>query len=75
IGKHILDFHPKAEPQKIRGLIHELEESVYGHHAIDFERWKEAFKHEIRPSIRLWPRRSGGKRARRKALLPRLNPA
>lgn len=74
IGKHILDFHPKAEPQKIRGLIHELEESVYGHHAIDFERWKEAFKHEIRPSLRLWPHRSGRKRAARKAILPGLNP-
>jgi hypothetical protein len=74
IGKHILDFHPKAEPQKIHSLIHELEESVYGHHAIDFERWKEAFKHEIRPSIRLWPRRSPSQRARRKACLPGLNP-
>ncbi len=74
IGKHILDFHPKAEPQKIRGLIHELEESVYGHHQIDFERWKEAFKHEIRPSLRLWPRLTVGTRRDRQALLPGLNP-
>jgi hypothetical protein len=74
IGKHILGFHPKAEPQKIRGLIHELEESVYGHHKIDFERWKEAFKHEIRPSLRLWPRKAAGKQVRREALLPGLNP-
>ncbi len=74
IGKHILAFHPKAEPQKIRSLIHELEESVYGHQPLDFERWKEAFKHEIRPSLRLWPQRSNNMRTRRKALLPGLNP-
>jgi hypothetical protein len=74
IGKHILAFHPKADPRKIHGLIHELDESVYGHHAIDFERWKEAFKHEIRPSLRLWPRKAGTKQLHREALLPGLNP-
>ncbi len=74
IGKHILDFHPKADPRKIQSLIHELDESVYGHHAVDFERWKEAFKHEIRPSLRLWPRKAGTKQVHREALLPGLNP-
>ncbi len=74
IGKHILDFHPKAEPQKIRALIHELEESVYGHHPLDFERWKEAFKHEIRPSLRLWPRRRGLSNTGLASSLPNLNP-
>jgi hypothetical protein len=74
IGKHILDFHPKAEPQKIRGLIHELEESVYGHHPLDFKRWKEAFKHEIRPSLRLWPRRRGLSKTGLESTLPDLNP-
>ncbi len=74
IGKHILDFHPKAEPQKIRQLIHELEESVYGHQALDFERWKEAFKHEIRPSLRLWPRHFAFARPKVASALPSLNP-
>ncbi len=74
IGRHILDFHPKAEPQKIRSLIHELEESIYGHQPLDFERWKEAFKHEIRPSLRLWPRQPLRMRSDRKPLLPGLNP-
>lgn len=55
IGRHILDIHPKAESQKIRSLIHELEEAIYGCQELDFERWKAAFKHEIRPSLRLWP--------------------
>lgn len=74
IGKHILDFHPKAEPQQIRALIHELEESIYGHQPLDFERWKEAFKHEIRPSLRLWPRRRREVRRELGSALPGLNP-
>ncbi len=74
IGKHILDFHPKAQAQKIRTLIHELEESVYGHQPLDFERWKEAFKHEIRPSLRLWTHLPAKSARRRDAPLPGLNP-
>jgi hypothetical protein len=74
IGKHILDFHPKADPQRIRELIHQLEASVYGHSELDFERWKAAFKHEIRPSLRLWPAAARGKRAQPRARLPGLNP-
>lgn len=73
IGRHILDFHPKADPLKIHDLIHQLEESVYGHRELDFEGWKAAFKHEIRPSLKLWPRPSDGK-SHRKPLLPGLNP-
>lgn len=74
IGKHILDFHPKADPQKIRDLIHQLEESVYGHQPLDFEQWKTAFKHEIRPSLRLWPVAGRVARAQQSARLPGLNP-
>jgi hypothetical protein len=74
IGKHILGFHPKAEPQKVRGLIHELEESIYGHQDLDFKRWKALFKHEIRPSLRLWPRRRSTAKATLETALPRLNP-
>jgi hypothetical protein len=74
IGKHILGFHPKAEPQKIRHLIHELEESVYGHRDLDFERWKEAFKHQIRPSLHLWPRRRADRQKDMQSSLPKLNP-
>jgi hypothetical protein len=74
IGKHIIDFHPKAQPQTIRGLIHELEESIYGHQPLDFECWKSAFKHEIRPSLRLWPRRRIATKAALPSALPGLNP-
>jgi hypothetical protein len=76
IGRHILDFHPKAEPQKIHRLIHQLEESIYGHQKLDFTRWKTAFKHEIRPSLgRRVPLRRGNAEQRDDAsALPRLNP-
>ncbi|MES9992900.1 MAG: hypothetical protein ABW098_13160 [Candidatus Thiodiazotropha sp.] len=74
IGKHILAFHPKARPEVIQRLIHELEESVYGHHNIDFELWKAAFKHEIRPSLALYPKRLLSAKSSSKPLLPELNP-
>ncbi|MCU7811440.1 MAG: hypothetical protein KZQ77_09400, partial [Candidatus Thiodiazotropha sp. (ex Notomyrtea botanica)] len=74
IGKHILAFHPKAEPKKIHELIHQLEESVYGHHSLDFESWKAAFKHEIRPSMRLIPRSRSNKKRVPDSGLPTLNP-
>jgi hypothetical protein len=74
IGKHIVDFHPKAQEGKIHALIHELEQAIYGHSELDFDRWKEAFKHEIRPSLRFWPRRSFKDRSQHQALLPGLNP-
>ncbi len=75
IGQHILDFHPKAEPQRIRNLIHQLEESIYGHHELDFKAWKAAFKHEIRPSLRLRPAGSQHEKDKHKTLLPGLNPS
>lgn len=74
IGNHIVDFHPKAEPEKIHTLIHELEQAIYGHNKLDFDRWKEAFKHQIRPSLRLWPRTIGGKKSPHETHLPNLNP-
>ncbi|MET0066108.1 MAG: hypothetical protein ABW076_07165 [Candidatus Thiodiazotropha sp.] len=74
IGKNIVDFHPKAEPRKIDALIHDLEHAIYGHKGLDFERWKEAFKHEIRPSLRLWPSRRRETQKRNEPALPNLNP-
>jgi hypothetical protein len=74
IGKHILAFHPKAKPEVIHRLIHELEDSVYGHHNIDFGAWKSAFKHEIRPSLRLLPKSLLAQRSSNRSPLPELNP-
>lgn len=74
IAEHILDFHPKADPGKIKYLIHELEQAIYGHNDLDFNQWKEAFKHEIRPTLIVWKRQksSGSEEARNN--LPNLNP-
>ncbi|MCU7934614.1 MAG: BatD family protein [Candidatus Thiodiazotropha sp. (ex Dulcina madagascariensis)] len=74
IGTHIVDFHPKAEAGKIHALIHELEQAIYGHSELDFDRWKAAFKHQIRPSLRWWPHRLTSAKAHHKTLLPDLNP-
>ncbi|MEW8385256.1 MAG: hypothetical protein AB2704_25645, partial [Candidatus Thiodiazotropha taylori] len=73
---HILDFHPKAEPLKIRQLIHQLEEAIYGHNNLDFDLWKEAFKHEIRPSLKIWrmDRKDQPKQKEQNNILPNLNP-
>jgi hypothetical protein len=77
IGKYILDFHPKADSEKIKKLIQELEQTIYGHSQLDFDQWKEAFKHEIRPSLKLWkPTKSGNReQGLRKNILPNLNPS
>jgi hypothetical protein len=74
IGKQITEFHPKAKPEKIHALIHELEHAIYGHITIDFNQWKEAFKREIRPTLRFWPDKKRGINRSHKAQLPNLNP-
>jgi len=72
IAERILDFHPKANPKRIRALAHDLDQSVYGHKRLDFEQWKREFKHEIRPRLKLLPGRNANGRARQ--TLPTLNP-
>jgi hypothetical protein len=74
IAEHILGFHPKADPAKIKHLIHELEQAIYGHNDLDFEQWKEAFKHEIRPSLRVWKPGESGRKEPIRNNLPTLNP-
>ena len=73
IGNRILQFHPKADPVKIRKLVHDLDQSLYGHQGLDFEKWKAEFKHEIRPRLRLLPS-GGARRLSRRQQLPELNP-
>lgn len=70
IGNRILQFHPKADPVKIRKLVHDLDQSIYGDSPLNFEQWKKEFKYEIRPRIRL----ISNKKARKRQQLPQLNP-
>lgn len=74
IGKRILEFHPKADPERIRKLVHDLDQSIYGDNRLDFEQWKQDFKYEIRPSIRLLSGVSGRRRKAQDQRLPMLNP-
>jgi hypothetical protein len=74
IGNRILEFHPKADPLKIRQLVHDLDQSLYGDSQLNFTKWKQEFKYEIRPRLRLFGR-SGRLRAQsRRQSLPELNP-
>jgi hypothetical protein len=73
IGNRILQFHPKADPIKVRKLVHDLDQSLYGHQELDFEKWKAEFKHEIRPRLRLYPS-FAAKQPGRRQRLPELNP-
>ena len=73
IGNRILQFHPKADPIKIRKLIHALDQSLYGHSDLDFEQWKAEFKHEIRPRLKLLPG-IGDRQLSHRQRLPELNP-
>lgn len=74
IGDRILEFHPKADPARVQSLIHDLDQAVYGHTQLDFEKWKEAFKHEIRPRLRLIPGSRKATPGRTAGRLPTLNP-
>ncbi len=74
IGKRILEFHPKADPDRVLKLVHELDQSIYGEVDLDFEQWKQNFKYEIRPGIKLLPSISGLRRNGPEQKLPTLNP-
>jgi hypothetical protein len=74
IGNRILEFHPKADPMRVRKLVHDLDQSIYGHSELDFAQWKREFKHEIRPRLRLLPLNRRGKSKARGGSLPELNP-
>ena len=73
IGNRILRFHPKADPIKVRKLVHDLDQSLYGNLELDFEKWKAEFKHEIRPRLRLYPSLANKQQGHRQRL-PELNP-
>ncbi|MDJ0805549.1 MAG: BatD family protein [Gammaproteobacteria bacterium] len=74
IGKRILEFHPKADPARIKQLVHELDQSIYGDSRLDFAAWKRAFKYEIRPRLRLLPRFGAKTKRVAQQQLPTLNP-
>ncbi|MEN8178343.1 MAG: BatD family protein [Pseudomonadota bacterium] len=74
IGNRILEFHPKADPVRVKKLVHDLDQSIYGDNQLDFEQWKQDFKYEIRPRIKLFPGNSGLKAKRAEQRLPMLNP-
>jgi uncharacterized protein YneF (UPF0154 family) len=75
IAESIIGFHPKANPRRVRELLHDLDQSVYGHKNLDFEAWKKEFKSQIRPAVRWLPRRHVETDSKQGVKLPDLNPS
>ena len=73
LAQHIIEIHPGADANKIRSLLAELEAAVFAGRTIsDFNAWKQAFKHQIRPRPFAWLGRK--RRYLRASGLPSLNP-
>jgi len=73
LAEIIIQLHPQANPDRIRDLLLRLDAAIFGSRPLgDFDRWKRAFKAEIRPHL-LRPRRAG-RGWRRVGYLPSLNP-
>ncbi|MBL3598261.1 MAG: BatD family protein [gamma proteobacterium endosymbiont of Lamellibrachia anaximandri] len=74
IADRIIAFQPRSNPQRVRGLVHDLDQAIYGHTKLNFEAWKRDFKREIRPGIPLLRTRRSGKKQGIDNRLPELNP-
>jgi hypothetical protein len=73
LAEQIIEIHPGADADKIRSLLNELEAALFSGRPIrDFNTWKKAFKHQVRPRLYVPLRRK--QRFNRARGLPGLNP-
>ncbi|MEJ2576135.1 MAG: hypothetical protein P8106_05475 [Gammaproteobacteria bacterium] len=73
LAETIIRLHPQANPERIRGLLTQLDAAIFGREPLpDFARWKRAFKAEIKPRLFGWRWPIGT--LRRAGALPALNP-
>ncbi|MGB5277373.1 MAG: hypothetical protein WBO73_06620 [Gammaproteobacteria bacterium] len=73
LAEQIIQIHPGADANKIRLLLNELEAALFSGRPIqDFDSWKKAFKHQLRPRLYVPLRRK--QRINRDRVLPSLNP-
>lgn len=70
VGDRIVDVHRGTQPEQVREMLQDLDGAMYGGKPVDFEDWKKAFRHELRP--RLFRRKR--KDATASGELPALNP-
>jgi len=73
ISEQIRRIYPSVNPEKLGTLMQQLEGTLYGQKSLDFPRWKQEFRQQIRPR----PVSSGWFRLSRwyrRERLPALNP-
>lgn len=73
LTERMLSLYPRANPEKLRALMGELDGALYGQKTLDFARWKGELRQQVRPRLV-----SSGLfrlgRWYRRARLPELNP-
>jgi hypothetical protein len=72
MADRIVNLRPGADRERVLKLMQQLDSALYNRHDIDFKRWKQEFRHALRPGI-------GGLRSLvaghlRRGRLPELNP-
>jgi len=75
LGASIVRCHPRANAAQVDRLLTELDQAVYGNKPIfSFARWKNDFRHQIKPGLFPIRFRQCGSRQHSAMELPGLNP-
>jgi hypothetical protein len=75
MAEKVIQFQPRSNPDKVRGLFRQLDGAIYGNRPLDFEGWKRDLKREVRPSLlRRMKAPRAGENTARQGELPSLNP-
>ncbi len=71
LGDRLVEIHHLADEARMRSLMLELEQALYGRGLLDFPLWKKRFREQLRPS---WLRKRARSKVPPPERLPRLNP-
>jgi hypothetical protein len=74
MAERVIRFQRGSNPEKMRKLFKELDGAIYGNETIDFERWKQDFNKQVRPSLFGLTAANDPAARRRQNKLPELNP-
>jgi hypothetical protein len=72
LAEKLIQFQPSAQPEEVRRLLRGLDGAIYGKLTLDFERWKQDFEQQVRPSLLSLGGQALTRRKRQR--LPALNP-
>jgi len=74
MAERVIRFQRGSDPQQMRKLFKELDGAIYGNENIDFERWKQDFSAQVRPTLFGLTATNDPDAPRRQNKLPELNP-